>query len=82
MLVLGRTPSTVDVPIEDRRNEIVLEVGDVVIKIYLLHNNRGDARRIGIDAPESVKIVRGEIYYSPFQTAQEGRDGKDDTQGS
>ena len=77
MLVLGRTPCEDTTPETDRRNEIVLEVGDVTIHVYLLENNRGSARRIGIVAPMHVKIVRGELYHS---TTQEGRDGKDDTQ--
>lgn len=74
MLVLGRTPCDDDTAgiREDRRNEIVLTVDDdVVIRLYLLKNNRGMPNRIGIKAPKDrVNIVRGELYNSP---TQEGR---------
>ena len=75
MLVLGRVPCedlTIDPSL--RRNEIVLEVNGVVIRVYLLKNNRGDDRRIGIDAPDEVKIIRGEIYNST--TDLEGQHGQ------
>lgn len=76
MLVLGRTPcDDVTATREERRNEIVLTIDDVVIRVYLLKNNRGIGNRIGISAPKDrVNIVRGEIYESP--TTQEGRDAQ------
>ena len=77
MLVIGRKPcDDVNTPPSERRNEIVLTYLDVTIRIYMLRNKSGDMRRIGIDAPIDVKVVRGELIPNP---AQEGRDAQDVT---
>lgn len=55
MLVLGRTPDNPD------RNQIMLETSDGLVTVTVIPHTF-HAVRVGIDAPPSVRIHRGENW--------------------
>lgn len=71
MLVLGRTTN----PDNEQNADIILQWRDVEVIIRLCEIRSKTWARIGIVAPEEVKIIRGELRNN--STTQEGRDVQD-----